>query len=204
MKHDIFGDIMFYFIIKCLVYLMIITFSYYYFNKKQITILEILILLFIFNICLFSLYHNINLIITLLLVILTIIVYYLTKFLESKKEIKEENILINRGIINFQGLLKENITYDNLLLSLKKEGISNPCLVDYCIKKGKDLIILPKNSLGTYPISLIIDGKVLKDNLFSINKSIDWLNKKIKDNNLSLININYAYYKNKNVYFITD
>ena len=41
-------------------------------------------------------------------------------------------------------------------------------------------------------------------NLFSINKSIDWLNKKIKDNNLSLININYAYYKNKNVYFITD
>ena len=195
---------MFYFIIKCLVYLMIITFSYYYFNRKQITILEILILLFIFNICLFSLYHDINLIITLLLVILTIIVYYLTKFLESKKEIKEENILINRGIINFQGLLKENITYDNLLFSLKKEGINNPCLVDYCIKKGQDLIILPKNSLGTYPISLIIDGKVLKDNLFSINKSIDWLNKKIKDNNLSLININYAYYKNKNVYFITD
>ena len=195
---------MFYFIIKCLVYLMIITFSYYYFNRKQITILEILILLFIFNICLFSLYHNTNLIITLLLVILTIIVYYLTKFLESRKEIKEENILINRGIINFQGLLKENITYDNLLFSLKKEGINNPCLVDYCIKKGQDLIILPKNSLGTYPISLIIDGKVLKDNLFSINKSIDWLNKKIKDNNLSLININYAYYKNKNIYFITD
>ena len=195
---------MFYFIIKCLVYLMIITFSYYYFNKKQITILEILILLFILNICLFSLYHNTNLIITLLVVILTIIVYYLTKFLESRKEIKEENILINRGIINFQGLLKENITYDNLLFSLKKEGINNPCLVDYCIKKGQDLIILPKNSLGTYPISLIIDGKVLKDNLFSINKSIDWLNKKIKDNNLSLININYAYYKNKNVYFITD
>lgn len=195
---------MFYFIIKCLVYLMIIAFSYYYFNKKPITILEILILLFILNICLFSLYHNTNLIITLLLVILTIIVYYLTKFLESKKEIKEENILINRGIINFQGLLKENITYDNLLFSLKKEGINNPCLVDYCIKKGQDLIILPKNSLGTYPISLIIDGKVLKDNLFSINKSIDWLNKKIKDNNLSLININYAYYKNKNVYFITD
>ena len=79
---------MFYFIIKCLVYLMIITFSYYYFNRKQITILEILILLFIFNICLFSLYHNTNLIITLLLVILTIIVYYLTKFLESRKEIK--------------------------------------------------------------------------------------------------------------------
>ena len=69
MKHDIFGDIMFYFIIKCLVYLMIITFSYYYFNKKQITILEILILLFILNICLFSLYHNTNLIITLLVVI---------------------------------------------------------------------------------------------------------------------------------------
>ena len=174
----------------------------YIFKLKEITILEIIILIIILNIDLYSLYTNLNIIYTFLLYILVIISYYLYLFLENKT-IKENNILINRGIINFNNLIKENMTYNNLLFSLKKKGINNPGMVDYCIKRGNNLIVIPKNTIGEYPISIIVDGKVIKDNLFSINKTREWLDKKIKDNNLSLININYAYYKNKNIYFIT-
>lgn len=193
---------MFYFILKFLFYLILILSTLYIFKLKEITILEIIILVIVLNIDLYSLYTNLNIIYTFLLYILVIISYYLYLFLENKT-IKENNILINRGIINFNNLIKENMTYNNLLFSLKKKGINNPGMVDYCIKKGNNLIVIPKNTIGEYPISIIVDGKVIKDNLFSINKTKEWLDKKIKDNNLSLININYAYYKNKNIYFIT-
>ena len=193
---------MFYFILKFLFYIILILSTLYIFKLKEITILEIIILIIVLNIDLYSLYTNLNIIYTFLLYILVIISYYLYLFLENKT-IKENNILINRGIINFNNLIKENMTYNNLLFSLKKKGINNPGMVDYCIKKGNNLIVIPKNTIGEYPISIIVDGKVIKDNLFSINKTREWLDKKIKDNNLSLININYAYYKNKNIYFIT-
>ena len=193
---------MFYFILKFLFYLILIFSTLYIFKLKEITILEIIILIIILNIDLYSLYTNLNIIYTFLLYILVIISYYLYLFLENKT-IKENNILINRGVINFNNLIKENMTYNNLLFSLKKKGINNPGMVDYCIKRGNNLIVIPKNTIGEYPISIIVDGKVIKDNLFSINKTREWLDKKIKDNNLSLININYAYYKNKNIYFIT-
>ena len=193
---------MFYFILKFLFYLILIFSTLYIFKLKEITILEIIILVIILNIDLYSLYTNLNMIYTFLLYILVIISYYLYLFLENKT-IKENNILINRGIINFNNLIKENMTYNNLLFSLKKKGINNPGMVDYCIKRGNNIIVIPKNTIGEYPISIIVDGKVIKDNLFSINKTREWLDKKIKDNNLSLININYAYYKNKNIYFIT-
>lgn len=193
---------MFYFILKFLFYLILILSTLYIFKLKEITILEIIILVIILNIDLYSLYTNLNMIYTFLLYILVIISYYLYLFLENKT-IKENNILINRGIINFNNLIKENMTYNNLLFILKKKGINNPGMVDYCIKRGNNIIVIPKNTIGEYPISIIVDGKVIKDNLFSINKTREWLDKKIKDNNLSLININYAYYKNKNIYFIT-
>ena len=140
-----------------------------------------------------------------LIIFLTYCLYkYLYEFSLNNKIKNSDKVFINRGIINFQELIKENYSYDNLIYNLKKKGISNPNLVDYCIKKNNDLIIFRKNSIKNYPISLIIDGNILKDNLFSINKTIEWLNKKIIDSNLELKNINYAYFKNREIYFVTN
>ena len=180
---------------------------YSFFNKKEIGFLEELVLLGIFNICFLNLYKEFNILVTILLVALILACYYLYLFLYNREINKinlEDKVFINRGIVNFHELIKENYSYDNLLFNLKKRGINNPSLVDYCIKKNNDLIIFRKNSIKNYPISLIIDGKVLKDNLFSINKSYEWLINKIYENNLELKDINYAYFKNKDVFFITN
>lgn len=198
---------MFYFFIQVITSLIIIMFTYHIFKKNEITILEIIILLFIFNICLIGLYNSINIIYIIILSLIVICSYYLYKFLYKlniDKKCNPDKVLINRGIINFQELIKENYSLDTLIYNLKRKGIDNPSLVDYCIKKDNDLIIFRKNSIKNYPISLIIDGHILKDNLFSINKSIEWLDKKLLDNDLKLKNINYAYFKNKEVYFITN
>ena len=198
---------MFYFVIKIIFYLLIILSVYYLLNRKEINILEIIILLFVFNICIYSMNNNISLINTLIISLIIVISYYLYIFLYNKnvnKKITNENVLINRGIINFNNLIKEHISYNNLIYEIKKKGINNPNTIDYCIKRNGEYIIFKKNSIKNYPISLIIDGNLLKDNLFSINKSLEWINKKIDENNLELKDINYAYFKNKEVYFITN
>jgi len=199
---------MFYFIFKIIVYLIILLFTFYLFNKREMTILEIIILLFIFNICLFSLYNKLDLFITIIISLIIILIYYLYCYLYNqslnKKIYSSDKVLINRGIINFKELIKENLSYDSLIYSLKKKGIANPNLVDYCIKKNNDLIIFRKNSIKNYPISIIVDGIVLNDNLYSINKTKEWLDRKLNDNNLEIIDINYAYYKKKELYFITN
>ncbi len=198
---------MFYFLFKFIFCLIIVFLVYYLFDKKEITILEILILLIIVNICLYSLSNNLDLLETILLTSITIIIYYFYIFLYQKslvKKVNEDLVLINRGLINFNNLIKGKMTYDNLIYSLRKRGINNPNLVDYCIKSKQDLIIFKKNSIKNYPISIIIDGNILKDNLFSINKSMDWLKKQIDESNLVLKDINYAYFKNKNIYFVTN
>lgn len=198
---------MFYFIFKIFISLIILLLIFHIFNKKEITILEIIIMLFVFNIIIFSLYNNLGILFVIISSILILLIYSLYMFLyisSLEKKALIDTVLINRGIINFHELIKENYSYEKLILNLKKKGIDNPSLVDYCIKKENDLIVFRKNSLKNYPISLIIDGKILKDNLFSINKNLDWINKKICDNNLILNDINYAYYKKNQIYFITN
>ena len=198
---------MFSFIIQILISLFIILSFYTVLNKKEIGILEIITLLFIFNISLFTLYRGLNLLYTIILSLIVIIVYYLYIYLYKKdivRKVNDDKVFINRGIINFKELIDAGYTYEGLLYNLRKRGIKNPNLVDYCIKKGNDLIIFKKNSVSNYPISIIIDGKIIKDNLFSLNKSLEWLDKKIDAANLELKNINYAYFKNKEVYFVTN
>ncbi len=201
---------MFYFLLKLIIDLLIIYFLYFYFNQKEITFLEELILLFIFNILICSFYLNLGILNDILFSLIIIVSYFLYCFLYKKFIIKkvsltnQNSVLINRGIINFQELIKEHYSYESLLLNLQKRGIKNPSLVDYCIKNGNDLIVFSKNSVKNYPISLIIDGHILKDNLFSLNKSYEWLIEKISLTGLELKNINYAYFKNRKVYFITN
>ncbi len=206
-KHNVYGDIMFYYIVEVITSLFILLTIFTIFNKKEISILEIIILLFVFNISMFTIYFNLNIIYLLILSLIIIIIYYLYTILirsDLNKVILDDNIFISRGIINFNALIKNKYSYERLLYRLRKQGINNPSQVDYCIKNGSDLIIFKKNSITNYPISIIIDGKIIKDNLFSINKTLEWLDKKINSNNLELKNINYAYFKNKDLYFITN
>ena len=195
------------FVLKIIISCFIIFYIYSLFNKKEIKILEIIILLFLFHICILSIYLKTSIFLLLISSILIIFLYYFYNYIESKeiiKKIPNDIVLINRGIINFNELIKSGYNYDELIYQLKIRGINNIIDIDYCIKSNNDLIIFKKNSIKNYPISLIIDGNILKDNLFSIKKNIDWLERKIDDNYLNLKDINYAYYKNNEVYFITN
>ena len=104
-------------------------------------------------------------------------------------------ILIFRGKIDEKALKKEGVTINELQERLRGENIFNIADVEYAIletsgqisvvqKPDKrttipaDFNILPKYE--GIPYDLVIDGKIMTDNLKAIGKDYNWLKKQVK------------------------
>ena len=55
---------------------------------------------------------------------------------------------------------------------------------------------------GDYPLPIVIDGKIDYEALRAINKTSKWLTNRLSENDLSLSNLLYAFYKKKTIYII--
>ena len=196
---------MFYFILNIIVYFLLIISLYHYYSQKRITILNFLIMLFLINIYFILLYKDINIIIGLMITLIVLLIERLYNYLYfiNKKEINKDKVLINRGNINFKNLIDNKYSYDKLIYNLKRKGIYNTSDIDYCALYNNDLIIF-KSNIKNYPISLIVDGKIINDHLNSLKKDKKWLYDAVKNENLTIENISYAFYKDQKLYFLTS
>lgn len=132
------------------------------------------------------------------LVFMQIIISFLTLKFKSIRFLVNGNpaILINKGKLNYDVLKKERISMDELLEQLRIQGYFNLKYVYYAILEtdgnlsvvptpGYDKI--PKENYKHLPIPLVIDGKIIKHNLNSLNKNSDWLLSILKKNNIHSI-----------------
>ena len=55
-----------------------------------------------------------------------------------------------------------------------------------------------------YPVSIIVDGKLITENLKLINKNKDWLMNQLLEKHLLIKDIDYAYFKKNKIYFINN
>ncbi len=94
------------------------------------------------------------------------------------------SILINKGKIDYNILKKEKITIDELLEQLRVQGYFNIKYVQYALlETDGGLSVVPTTTYNTtpsreynhLPISLIQDGKIIKNNLKLINEDETWL-----------------------------
>lgn len=114
-------------------------------------------------------------------------------------------ILISKGKINFKNMVDQNYSLDDLLLQLRQNNIRSIDEVDYAILEiNGRLSIFKKEDKDskTYPLPIILDGKVNFDNLYSINKSKDWLLNTLVNKKVLVDEIFYAFVKNNNLYII--
>lgn len=124
----------------------------------------------------------------------------LGRFFEGKP-----TMLIQEGKVIYNNLVKERYSIDDLLSNLRQESITSIEDVRYAILEpnGK-LSIFPyklcKNEL--VPLPLIVEGKIQYTTLKMIGKNEMWLNKILRENNLSVKDIFYAIYKRKELYVI--
>ena len=176
---------------------------YKYFERTRISILDFLLLLFNANVYLIFLFNDLNFLYGLLFSLSTIIIkkaYYYFSSVKNNKQ--EEVVLIKEGLINFHELVKNNYSYNKLIKYLKRKKIMLD-EIEYCFLKDNRLIIIKNDIIKNYPISIIIDGKVLFNNLQTINKDSNWLDIELNNKNLNVNNVDYAYFKKDKLYFIT-
>lgn len=142
-----------------------------------------------------------------LLILLQIILSFvsLKSFKFRKLFNGKESVVINKGILNIKEMIKQRYTLNDLLLQLRDSNIRTIEEVDYAILENNGKLSVFKKDdkdKDTFPLPLIVDGHIEDSNLKFINKNESWINDYLKEKNMSLKDIFYAFYKNKNVFII--
>lgn len=143
-----------------------------------------------------------------ILVVLEIVIAYVS--IKSRK-IRvffdgKPSLIISNGKINYNEMVKQRYSMDNLLLSLRQNSIKNIDDVEYAfLEPNGELSIFKYNFFKTkssYPMPLILDGSVQKGALKHINKNENWLEEVLSSKNLKFEDIFYCFYKKNKLFII--
>ena len=103
-------------------------------------------------------------------------------------------------------MVKQKYNLDDLLMQLRESGVRSLEEVDYAIlETSGNLSIFKKNFFNfpsSYPFAIILDGKIQEDILKEINKSRNWIERILKNKNIELNDVFYAFYKGSKVFII--
>lgn len=143
------------------------------------------------------------------IIILTILQVFLAYIaLKSNKARKildgNESVIINDGKLNFKEMTKLRYNLSDLFVQLRDKGVKTIEDVEYAILEtnGKLSVFEKKNSDKVFPLPLILDGEIEKENLKYINKDEKWVNNILTNKKVKLSNVFYAFYKDSDIYII--
>lgn len=111
------------------------------------------------------------------------------------------SVIIKDGVVNFSTMTKLRYSLDDLLSQLREKGVKNIEEVDYAILENSGNLSIFKNTKD-YPLPLILDGRVDYGVLDEIGKNEKWLDNLVKENNLKVEDIFYAFYTQNKTYVI--
>lgn len=139
---------------------------------------------------------------------LTLIVMQIVLSYISVKSNKFRNIIdgkptliINNGKVNFTAMSKLRYSLDDLTTQLREQGVKSLEEVDYAILENSGTLSIFKNT-KEYPLPLILDGEIDYATLIEIKKDKKWLNKMLKNENIELKDVFYAFYTKDKTYII--
>ena len=202
---------------KSLFFYILITIVYRVMGKREIgelSIMDFIVSIFIAELAAISIEnYNDNMFLSIIpigvLVGLQIITSKISLKSEKVRSVIDGNpsVIINRGKINFEEMLKQRYNLDDLLTQLRAKSIKSIEEVDYAILEtsGKLSIFKREDDKNrTYPLPVIIDGKVQEDVLVQIKKSKSWLEENLKREGYLLEDIFYGFYRNKRLFLIRN
>lgn len=110
-------------------------------------------------------------------------------------------VLINRGKVNFSAMSKLRYSLDDLTTQLREQGVKSLEEVDYAILENSGTLSIFKNT-KEYPLPLILDGEIDYATLIEIKKDKKWVDKMLKNENIELKDVFYAFYTKDKTYII--
>lgn len=198
-------------IVKTLVLYIFIVFVYRIMGKKEVgelSIIDLIVTILIAElaaICIEEVDKSIfvSIVPILVLVILEVVLSYFSLKSESIRNFIDgkPSVIIKNGIVNFSVMTKLRYSLDDLLSQLREKGVKNIEEVDYAILENSGNLSIFKNTKD-YPMPIILDGKIDYEVLNEIGKDRKWINNLIKQNNIDLENIFYAFYTKNKTYII--
>ena len=110
-------------------------------------------------------------------------------------------VMIKNGKLNFEEMKKLRYSLDDLISQLREQGIKSIEEVNYAVleNNGK-LSVFNKDT--EYPLPIIMDGEIDKQVLKDINKDEKWVHEILKNKNLKLENVFYAFHAKNKTYII--
>ncbi len=202
---------------RTLLFYVIITIVYRFMGKREVgelSILDLIVSILIAELAAIAIdkYQESVFLSIIPMIVLVIVQIIVAKISLKSSEVRgvlegEPSVIINRGKIDFQNMLKQRYNLDDLLTQLRDKGIRSIEEVDYAILEtsGK-LSVFEKenNKVGDYPLPVILDGKIQEDVLLQIRKTRDWLDQSLQDENVKVEDVFYAFYRNQKLFLIKD
>ena len=210
------GDDMDYFtiIFRTLFFYFFIVFVYRVMGKRevgQLGIIDLIVSVLIAELVAISLDNTKTSIFMAIIPIILLVICQIVMALLSlnKKSVREmfdgkPSVVINNGKLQIKEMIKQRYNLDDLLTQLREENFKSISEVDYAILEtsGKLSVFKKENSKKvTFPLPLIVEGKIEYDNLKLLNKDTNWLLNNLKTD---ISNVFYGFYKENNIYIIKN
>lgn len=199
-------------IFKTLFYYVMVAVIFRIMGKREVGQLgtfDLVVFILIAELVAIGIEHKTNLPLNLLPVIILVLLQVIISKI-SLKNSKFRNLLdgkpsliIKNGIVNFKNMVDQRYTLDDLLLQLREKDVRSLDEVEYALLEtnGK-LSVFKYDTNKTFPLPIIIDGEIEKDNLININKNIKWINDILDKQNIKLEDVFYAFNKKDELYII--
>ena len=208
-----------YFIVfyRSIIFYIVIAIGYRIMGKREIgelSIMDFIVSIFMAELVAISIENYKSNMLLSIIPILVLIIIQISISYVSLKSNKIRNIvdgspsvIINRGKINFKEMKHQRYNLDDLLSGLRNNNIKSIEEIDYAILETSGKLSIFKKQddpNSTYPLPLILDGKLDKDVLRQIRRKEDWLYKELEKKNTNISDIFYCFYKDNNLYIIEN
>lgn len=197
--------------IKTLVLYVFIIVAYRIMGKKEVGklgIIDLIVSILIAELAAISIEDANRSILTsiipiMVLVIIQVIIGYISLKSVKLRKIIDGNptVIIKNGKLNFKEMSKLRYTLDDLISQLREQGIKSIEEVNYAVLENNGKLSVFKTSKD-YPLPIIVDGKIDINVLKDMNKEKSWIDKILRDNNITIDDVFYAFYTNKKTYII--
>lgn len=203
-------------VIRTLFFYFFITISYRLMGKRevgQLGVIDLIVSILIAELVAISIENHsepiyLTIVPIVVLVLLEILLAYISIKSRSLRIILEgkPSLIISNGKINYHEMVKQRYTLDDLLISLRQKEIRDITEVEFAFLEPNGKLSIfkykPFKIKSTYPLPIILDGKIDEESLKNIKKDKAWINNIMDNNNVLLEEVFYAFYKSKKLYFI--
>lgn len=150
--------------------------------------------------------------------IIALFVFFATSYLISLLVLKSRTwsrwvsgtptVVIENGKILEDNMRNIRLTMDSLTQSLREKNIFNVEEVEYAVLEDHGKLSVKKKSeyewvtrkdlklhveaIKSFPVELIIDGKIIEDNLIQNGLTTQWLDKELRKRNKAVLDVFYA------------